>query len=196
MPIPMTDWGSVQADRGNFARLQPGGYVAKIVQLSDVSDETGDYLLVEFDIAEGPFTGYYQRLFQQFPGNWNGKFRLYYKSPKHGETLGRLKAFMEDLNISNGITIHQFDAHTLDALAKEGKIFGVLMGYDKRVHKYLNVYQTCDAEKVRSGEYEIPDEWKNHDEGKRNSGGYSNSPSSAGTSFNNLPDDDEDLPFD
>lgn len=194
MPIPMTDWNSVKADRGDYQRLQPGGYVARIVRLSDVSDQTGDYLLVEFDIAEGPFTGYYQRLFQQFPTSWNGKFRLYYNTPKYGETLGRLKAFMEDLNVSNGITIHQFDPRTLDALAKEGKIFGALMGYDKKAHKYLNVYKTCDAQKIRSGEYEIPGEWRIHDEGKLNSA-YSGGSYSGLPSDRDVPDEDGDLPF-
>ena len=195
MPIPMADWNSVKADRGDYQRLQPGGYVARIVRLSDVSDQTGDYLLVEFDIAEGPFTGYYQRLFQQFPTSWNGKFRLYYNTPKYGETLGRLKAFMEDLNVSNGITIRQFDPRTLDALSKEGKIFGVLMGYDKKAHKYLNVYKTCDAQKIRSGEYEIPNEWKIHSDSTSNntynsSGSYSGLPSDR-----DVPDENGDLPF-
>lgn len=44
-------------DTGGFPRLEPGGYVAKIVSAADHEDRS--YFELVFDIAEGPNTGHY-----------------------------------------------------------------------------------------------------------------------------------------
>lgn len=197
---PNVNWNEVPEDQGEYKRLEPGGYVAKLLRVNDVDEgEKGAYLSVEFDIAEGPFEGYYRQLYQRFQNNWNGKFRLYYRSKEGSVSYGRIKAFKTALEESNpGLNVAQFTQDFLRWLSDPSKhapiLFGVLMGYDKREHRYLNVYQTRSANVIRNGEFEIPAEWKIHVDSTSTSasyGGYGGGNSSA-------PVDDEygpNLPF-
>lgn len=213
MPLPTNiDWNGVQENQGEYERLEPGGYVAHIVRVTDVSDQSGDYLNVEFDIHEGPFAGFYKRLYERFQ-NWNGRFRLYYNTPRGGESFGRVKAFKTAIEKSNGISLRQFDQRTLEKIGNRRLLIGVLMGYDKREHKYLNVYQVRDVGVIRNNEYEIPDEWRIHADksapaagaGYGGYGGASSSYGYGGNGYGAAPpppasgetaDDDGDLPFD
>lgn len=167
MALPTNiNWNDVQENQGGASkRPEPGGYVAKVIGIQDVTDNSGSYLNVDFDIAEGEFAGHYAALYRQFPQRWGGHIRLYYKyvvkaTGEQREDYGRVKAFKTALENSNGITIEQFTEAVFDAAAKRRLLFGVLMGYDQKEHRYLNAYQVRSVQAIREGDYEIPDEWK------------------------------------
>lgn len=199
MPFQNVNWDAVIPNEGGAVRRpEPGGYVVCVVGVQDVEDKTGAYLNVDFDIAEGPYAGVYTELYKMFPDNWGGHIRLYYKwaakrGPRAGQIIedyGRVKAWLTALEKSNGINIKSVSEKLFQALANERKIFGVLMGYDQKSHKYLNAYQTRSADVIRAGDYVIPEEWKirydnSAKSGYGGSGGQSAPP----------PDDDDDMPF-
>lgn len=199
MPFNNVNWDAVVPNEGGTARRpEPGGYVVCVMGVQDVEDATGCYLNVDFDIAEGPYAGVYAELYKTFPDSWGGHIRLYYKwqakrGPRAGqmvEDYGRVKAWLTALEKSNGITIREVNEKLFHALVDKRKIFGVLMGYDQKSHKYLNAYQTRSADVIRAGDYVIPDEWKIR---------IGSQPSGAGQHSNGYdaatPPTDDDLPF-
>ena len=60
----INDWENVQ-EAGEFESIKPGIYPIKILRVEDVTDK--EYLLVEFDIVQGEFKGYFTKLAEQFP---------------------------------------------------------------------------------------------------------------------------------
>lgn len=202
MALPTSiNWDDVHENQGGVTNLEPGGYVVKVIGIQDITDNTGSYLNVDFDIAEGPFTGYYARLFERWPERWKGHIRLYYSYTvkRTGEVrvdYGRVKAFKSALEKSNsGLRIPQFTPNMLQLICNNHLLLGVLMGYDTKEHRYLNAYQVRSADVIRSGDYEIPAEWRIHNDGKAASayggGSYGNLSGASST-----PDEDDgDLPF-
>src|SRR5690554_4623694 len=59
-----------------FKRVAPGGYICRITMVEDVTDK--EYLLLEYDIAEGEFKDYYCSLYES-RGFWGAKFVKSYK---------------------------------------------------------------------------------------------------------------------
>ena len=57
------NYENIQASSGEFARPGNGGYILEIVAVEDVpmNPQTGrgDYLRIDYDIAQGDFKGYY-----------------------------------------------------------------------------------------------------------------------------------------
>ena len=57
------NYENVQASSGEFARPTAGGYICLITNVEDVpmnAQGKGDYLRIEYDIADGEFKGYYK----------------------------------------------------------------------------------------------------------------------------------------
>ena len=57
---PIENYENVQASSGEFARPTAGGYICKIMDVEDVPMDSkekgkGDYLRIEYDIADGEF---------------------------------------------------------------------------------------------------------------------------------------------
>lgn len=60
-------------------QLPVGGYVAKILKAKEVSYDWGSVLLISFDIAEGPYAGFFQKDYdnqQTEDKKWRGTYRL------------------------------------------------------------------------------------------------------------------------
>ena len=90
-----------------FKGIEPGGYVAKIHNAEILTYSWGEVLKISFDIAEGEFTGYYQK---QYEGNnnedrkWQGTIRVtipdegnqYYENQK--KKFGNMIACIEESN--------------------------------------------------------------------------------------------------
>lgn len=59
--------------------LPAGGYVAKILDAKVQNYDFGDMLVISFDIAEGDYTGFFKRDYNNNPNEdkkWRGTFRL------------------------------------------------------------------------------------------------------------------------
>lgn len=131
-------------------RLQPGGYVCKIVSVRDVPAD--EKLIVEYDIVEGDFKGYYETLYSKH-GFWAGKTTRSYKE----KALPFFKAFITAVEQSNRGYRWNSDENNL-----VGKLVGIIMqneeyrGNDGEVKSRLNAWGFRDVSKIRSGDFKIP----------------------------------------
>lgn len=146
------NWDSITATSdGEFRRLAPGPYVAKIVRADDFPNR--EYVEVVFDIAEGKDAGFYS-------DDWGvghpaaHHFFMSYKD----KALGMLKGRLEAIGASNpGFDpFAAWDAGRIRMF--EGRLVGINLqeeeyeGNDGEIRTRLNVCQVVDASKVRSGE--------------------------------------------
>ena len=162
----------------DFERVPVGGYICKITMAEDVAEK--EYLKIEFDFAEGKFTGYYRELYTN-KGFWGGSFIKSYKE----KALPFFKAFVTAVEKSNNG--YRFDN---DEKRLVGKLVGLVLGEEEyktnngEVKNRLYVDQIRSVESIRKNEYKIPPLKKLPAEAK---------PALNPEDFEEI--DDEDLPF-
>ena len=133
-----------------FERVVPGGYVCGITNVKDVSEK--EYLLIEYDIAEGPKKNYYRQLFEA-KNFWGASFVKSYKE----KALPFFKGFITAIENSNAG--YHWDS---DETKLKRKLVGLVLGEeeykknDGTIGKRLYVDQIHSVDKIRSCDYEIP----------------------------------------
>ena len=182
---PINNYENVQASTGEFARPSAGGYICKIVDVEDVpmnEQGKGDYLRIEYDIADGEFKGYYKEQFDRWGGNWNASFIRSYKE----KALGMFKHFTNCIEESNAGFMWAWDEKTL-----QGKYVGLVIGYEEYVNgsgetkERLCVKDVKTVEQIKQGDFKAPELKK-----------LANAPVSAPTTnFVPVIDDSDELPF-
>ena len=118
------DWNQVN-EAQEFEHVTPGGYVCGITSVEDVpinpNTGKGDYLKIEYDIAEGSLKNYYRSLYNS-KGFWGGSFVKSYKET----ALPFFKAFKTAVENSNkGYTFNN-DEKTLVR-----KLVGLVLGEEE-----------------------------------------------------------------
>lgn len=150
------NYENVQASSGEFARPTAGGYICKIIDVEDVpmnEQGKGDYLRIEYDIADGEFKGYYKEQFDRWRGNWNASFIRSYKE----KALGMFKHFTNCIEASN--TGYEWDWNEKGLI---GKVVGLVLGeeeYENSNHEIktkLVVSQVKTVEEIKSGDFKVP----------------------------------------
>lgn len=150
------NYETVQASSGEFARPTAGGYICKIIDVEDVpmnEQGKGDYLRIEYDIADGEFKGYYKEQFDKWGGNWNASFIRSYKE----KALGMLKHFTNCIEASN--TGYEWDWNEKGLI---GKVVGLILGeeeYENSNHEIktkLVVKNIATVEDIKNGNFKIP----------------------------------------
>ncbi len=145
------NWNDIKAS-GDTKKLVPGGYVAIIRKVTDVTDK--EYLALEYDICEGEYKGYAVDGFERW-GNWPLRFIRSYKE----KALSMFKGFIEAVESTNpGFT---FDWNNPACLTNRG--VGIVLGeeeyYNKdnelRTRLYVKSFTT--AGKIREGDFKIPE---------------------------------------
>ena len=149
--VRQVNWSSIQASSdGEFNPLPAGGYVAKILSMTENMQK--EYVEVVFDIAEGEHAGYYSDDFGK-AHPYTHHFFMSYKQT----ALGMLKGRLEAIQLSNpGFDpFAAWDSNRLDMFTNR------LVGINLQEEEYdrngetkvrLNVCQVVDAAKVRNGE--------------------------------------------
>jgi hypothetical protein len=138
-------------DVKEYKRLEPGGYVCRIVKVEDVPEK--EYLKFSYDIALGDFKDHFRELYDHF-GNWSGTFIKSYKE----KALPFFKGCMTAIERSNPNYIFNDDETTL-----KGKYIGLVLGekeYKKQdggIGKKLYVASIRDTEAIKNGDFEIPE---------------------------------------
>ena len=181
------NYETVQASSGEFARPTAGGYICKIIDVEDVPMDSkekgkGDYLIIEYDIADGEFKGYYKEQFDKWGGNWYASFIRSYKE----KALGMLKHFTNCIEQSNAGYAWDWNEKGLI-----GKVVGLVLGEEEyknsmgEIKTKLVVSQIKTVEEIKNGDFKIPAPKKLAVENSTNSvAGF--------TPTDDLPDD---LPF-
>ena len=154
-----------EASTGGFEKLPAGGYVCKITEARDCPvgfdpqrPDKGDYIAVVFDIAEGPFKGYYDDDF----GKEHKSAHTYYASYRD-DNFNRFKGFLKAIDESNsGTTFAEQAINGLKEQQLVGKLVGILMGEEEYNSNYGDVRvnvkarNVCSAERIRKGDFQVP----------------------------------------
>lgn len=150
----ISNWENVQ-ENGQFRKLEPGGYVAQIVSVTN--DENKEYLEVWYDIAQGDFKGYYKEQYEKF-NNWSGKFYRSYKE----KALSMFKGFITSVEKSNQNYEWDWDESKL-----RGKFIGIVLGEEEYIPqggKYAGQLRTravvtkvTDVNSIRLGNFKVPE---------------------------------------
>lgn len=153
---PINNYENVQASSGDFARPTTGGYICKIMDVEDVpmnEQGKGDYLRIEYDIADGEFKGYYKEQFDRWGGNWNASFIRSYKE----KALGMLKHFTNCIEQSNAGYAWDWNEKGL-----VGKFVGLVLGEEEYknangdIRTKLVVVQIKTVEEIKNGDFKVP----------------------------------------
>lgn len=150
------NYETVQASTGEFARPTAGGYICKIIDVTDVplnEQGKGDYLRIEYDIADGEFKGYYKEQFDRWGGNWNASFIRSYKE----KAIGMLKHFTNCIEASNAG--YEWDWNEKGLI---GKVVGLVLGEEEyknssgEIKTKLFVSQVKTVEEIKKGNFKVP----------------------------------------
>lgn len=144
-------WENVEA-QGNeeYKRLVPGGYVCRITKVEDHPDK--QYLYIEFDIAEGEFTGHGADCLERRGFNPLKMYRSYTE-----KSAGMFKGFTQCVEESNTGYTWDWDEKKL-----VGRIIGVVLGeeeYKKRdgtVGTRFNA-RVKTSQAIRAGKFKVPE---------------------------------------
>lgn len=150
------NYETVQASSGEFARPTAGGYICKIMDVEDVpmnEQGKGDYLRIEYDIADGEFKGYYKEQFDKFGGNWFASFIRSYKE----KAQGMFKHFTNCVEKSNAG--YEWDWNEKGLI---GKVVGLVLGEEEyknsnnEIKTKLVVSQIKTVEEIKNGDFKVP----------------------------------------
>lgn len=143
-------------ESGSFKKLSPGGYVVKILDVTDVPDK--EYLKVSFDVCEGKDKDFFANEYKndtREEKRWPnaGSFVRSYKE----KALPMLKGFTTAIENSNKGYTWDFDEKKL-----KGKIVGLVIGEEEfvnssgklRTRTYVSAVRSVDV--IRKGEFEVP----------------------------------------
>ena len=149
------NWGAVEEAK-DFERLGSGGYVCKIVSITDNPQK--EYLKVVMDVAEGDFKDYGANGEKRNNNDWS--YIRMYRSYKES-AYGMFKAFLSALEKSNpNFKANEFDG---DENKLVGLFLGVVLGFEEYLKKdgTLNVRTYVKTlttpEKIRNHDYKVPD---------------------------------------
>ena len=138
--------------------LPKGGYVAKILDAKVQNYDFGDKLVLSFDVAEGPYNGFFKRDYNQNPNEdkkWRGVVRLSIPkddgSEKDGFTKKSFAGWTKSFEDSNKGYVWDWDENKW-----VGKIIGIVFGETGTKIEGKDVIYTearfaVDAQKVRDG---------------------------------------------
>lgn len=194
-------FGDYEQTRGysEGEQLPKGGYVCKIIGAKIQENEYGQCIKIAFDIAEGEFKDFYQKKYDANTNEdkkWSGTFLLNVPtddgSEKDGWTKRRFRTFTDALEDSNAG--YHFD---WDETKFKGKQVGFVFNYrewqasDGRLIMSPNVAKTTSVEKIRSGNFKVPEDrllkTVKHDNQGQQAGA---------NSFINIPEGvNEEIPF-
>lgn len=176
-------------------RLPAGGYVLEILNVQEQPYSWGTVLIIEYEIAEGEYKGYFQKNLaaqQTEDKKWKGTYRL--TEPKEDgseqdeRAKRKLNTFLVAVEESNPGYHWDWRESTL-----KGKKVGALFNnkeyeLDGRHGFYTNCHSIVPAAKIREGRFTIPADTLLKKKGT--------SPVPGTDGFLNIPDGfDDELPF-
>lgn len=159
------DYATIQA-YSDFPTLPKGGYVLKVMGVSQKTNSMGAYLQIGMDVAEGEYKDFFTKQYtndSRSEKKWGCNFLLSIPkddgSEKDGWTKRAFKTFTTALEESNNGYHFDWD---------ENKFKGLLIGglfnereYEKNdgsIGKSVNLAKVCAAEKIRTGDYKLPED--------------------------------------
>lgn len=178
----------------DYKTLPKGGYVVKIMGVSQEQNSNGAYLKIGCDIAEGEYKDFYSEQYKRNTNEnkkWGCNFLLSIPkddgSEKDSNTKRFFKTFTEALEESN--SGYHFD---WDETKFKGKLIGGLFNEQEFVKNNGSIgtstklARVCSVQRIKDGTFKLPDDKK------LTTGGNS---SGSGDFMNVSGSIEEELPF-
>lgn len=142
-----SNWEQVEAITGDFKSITPGGHVCRITQAKEEMSRSGkNMLVIDFDIAEGEFEGYYTKQFERkFSNNPDAKWQGVYRQLTEGNSEKFFKGLLTVIENSNPGYTWNWDERTL-----KGKLFGGVFGQEEYVANDGSIKLSTKIQFVRS----------------------------------------------
>ena len=151
-------------------KLEPGGYVLRILAVKVEETQWGVRLALQFDIAEGANKDFFKKLYAATPDEWEGKkwkgsYRM--KIPqnegddaKYRKSVGFFKSQLEAFEKSNS-GLHINAESDWDEQALKGKFVGAIFNEkewekDGKSGFFTQCKRLVPADDIRSGNFTIP----------------------------------------
>lgn len=156
------NWDKVEPNYGEAKRLKADGYICVILACKQEKSSSGkNMLVINFDIAEGDFKGFYMDRYKNAPRDnnnpvepkWQGKYYIVLEGEGYE---GRLKAFTTSLEESNQGYTWDWNEENL-----KGKLFGGIFReeeyiYNGEVRSNVKLWQIRSVKTIREGNFEVP----------------------------------------
>ena len=159
------DYAKTQAYT-DFPTLPKGGYVLKVMGVSQKQNSNGLYLQIGMDIAEGEYKDFFTKQYvndSRSEKKWGCNFLLSLPkddgSEQDGWTKRSFKTFTTALEESNNGYHFDWDETKFKGLTIGG-LFNVreYTKADDSIGKATNLAKVCAAEKIRKGDYKLPED--------------------------------------
>lgn len=155
---------------GGLPKLEPGGYVLKILAVKVEETQNGAKLALQFDIAEGEQKDFFKKLYDATPSEWEskkwkGSYRI--KIPKHeGDdtkyrmSVGFFKSQLEAFEKSNA-NLHINAESEWNEQVLKGKLVGALFNEKEFDFKgkhgmFTQCKRLISTEDIRNCNFSIP----------------------------------------
>lgn len=155
---------------GELPKLEPGGYVLKILAVKVEETQNGVRLALQFDIAEGEQKDFFKKLYDATPSEWEskkwkGSYRI--KIPKHEgddtkyrKSVGFFKSQLEAFEKSNA-NLHINAESEWNEQVLKGKLVGGLFNekefdYKGKHGMFTQCKRLMSTEDIRNGNFSIP----------------------------------------
>lgn len=146
------------------AKLQSGGYVCKILEVYiEHNNESGDNLVIEYDICEGDYKDYFTNQYERniFDNKkYKGVYRLSIPNDDETEIDSKRKRIFKTF-ISNVEASNKPYAWNWNELTLKSKLFGGVFG--EKEYDYNGYQGTCvilrfteTIDNIRDNKYSIP----------------------------------------
>lgn len=191
------DYDSAPSFDSDTVRLPAGGYLCEIKGMEEGQTRKGSTLVhVFFDIAEGEYKGYYERMYKSNKATvknpidvrWKGVYDVFPTTPE-GTTSGAWKGLLTCIERSNGYTIDWHKGYD----QFKGKKVGLLLREEEYISSYDNskrtVVRPCAArtwDTIRDGDFQIP---------SKKGLNLESTSAAAPAEFTQVEVDDDQLPF-
>ncbi len=146
-------------------QLPKGAYVCRIMAAKVEEGQSGQYIKIAFDIAEGEYAGFYAKKFdanQNEDKKWPGTYILNVPhddgSERDGWSKRRFKTFTDALEESNKGYVFDWDETKF-----KDKLIGFVFNYREyefngRTGMVANAAGAYSIQDIRSGKYRIPND--------------------------------------
>ncbi len=155
---------------GELPKLEPGGYVLMISNVKVEETQWGVRLALMFDICEGEQRGFFKKLYDATPSDWEskkwkGSYRI--KIPqndgdneKYRKAVGFFKSQIEAFEKSNN-GLHINAAGDWDEQVLKGKIVGAIFNEKEwamngKTGFFTQCKRLISAADIRSGNFQVP----------------------------------------
>jgi hypothetical protein len=136
---PPTNWNNVEPATGEFKKIAPGVYVCQIQNAYITkSKNNNEMLIIEFDIVQGEYGGFYADLTKRLGGNdWAGIYRQMTGAEGNESSVAFFKGFIENIEKSNSA---KWD---YDFRWFRGKRFAGVFGEEEYIDKNGQLATSC-----------------------------------------------------